>query len=55
MVCSVRLLFAVAVDVVGRIDSSRIEDRLETEQLALMVVVPFESLVVMIQNKSSRV
>ena len=53
MVCSVDLLFAVAVGVVCQIGSSHIGGRLETEQLARMVVVSFVLLVVMIQNRSS--
>ena len=53
MVCSVGLLCAVAVGVVGLVASNRIEGRLETEQLARMVVVSFVLLVVMIQNRSS--
>ena len=41
MVCSVGLLFAVAVGVVGQVGSSHSVNRLETEQLARMVVVLF--------------
>ena len=53
MVCSVCLLFVAAAGVVGQVGSSHSEDRLETEQLARMVVVSFVLLVVMIQNRSS--
>ena len=53
MVCSVGLLFAVAVGVVCQRGSSHIGGRLETKLLAEMVVVSFVLLVVKIQNKSS--
>ena len=53
MVCSVGLLFAVAVGVVCQVGSCHNVSRLEAEQLAIMVVVSFVLLVVKIQNRSS--